>query len=333
MAHWWNASRWVLVGGGTKVDHSQFSIGDTSFHSAGSVAVDVYSTKRTVFVDQDSSSCFASVDPNSTCDWDEMFKSANVSFFFLDDSLSQNIIEYNLPRLGGPNLTAWCSYYAYVANADYTLDPSPATNYLSFVDVNIGLNISSGPVYVHPDWVLAAWSVARSGVVDADREVAINLVSALKSQFDSSQSENSRLNNTDYLPEFNLQNMFIFAQALSMVDFTTINTTEIKIANSDPDHPIFPAHVSLRVWAYGIESRTSKLGVAVALFGCLCVFFRSVLHIITRTEQRTTLEVIAAALECDNEGEFEGMESETEIAKVKFRISATDEGKMKFVPL
>jgi hypothetical protein len=124
-------------------------------------------------------------------------------------------------------------------------------------------------------------------------------------------------------------NNFAFAQALSMIDFTTTTTTS-RTPQNDPLHPILRVYASLRVWAYGINSRTSKLGVTVALFGCCVVLFRTVLSLITRIQKRSTLELIVAALENEPERALEGMESESEKGMVKFRMVAYEEGRLVF---
>ena len=67
-----------------------------------------------------------------------------------------------------------------------------------------------------------------------------------------------------------------------------------------------------------------------ALFDYCFVLFRTVLSLITRIQKRSTLELITAALENKPVGAFEGIESEREKGKVKFRMVAHGEGGLVF---
>jgi hypothetical protein len=166
--------------------------------------------------------------------------------------------------------------------------------------------------------------------VDGNRAAATYLLSALKGVVNTYNSTNGNYsyNDTTLTPlglVFDYNN-FAFVQALSMIDFTTTATTS-QTPKNDPLHPIFRVYASLRVWAYGIDSRTSRLGITVALFGCCFVLLCSVLSLITRIQKRSTLELVVTALENEPEGAFERMESESEKGKVKFRIVAHEEGR------
>jgi hypothetical protein len=315
---------------GVEAAQSQFAIGDASFDSAGSVSVNIYSTNRTIFLSQTAVACTKGLDTQvEDCPWDQLFAYPPSGNY----SLSHQLVEYNMPRLGGANLTICCDNYAYVSLSDYQLDPSPLTNPNNFVNLDVLANITSSPLYVHPDWTLVAWSVAKSGAVDGNRAAATYLLSALKGVVNTYNATNgSYAYNDTTLTPLGLvldYNSFAFAQALSMIDFTTTPTTS-RTPQNDPLHPILRVYASLRVWAYEIDSRTSKLGVTVALFGCCFVLFHTVLTLITRIQKRSTLELIAAALENEPEGAFEGMESESEKGKVKFRMVAYEEGRLVF---
>jgi hypothetical protein len=313
---------------GVEAAQSQFSIGDASSDSAGSVTVNIYSTNRTISQPpQTVAACAKVLDTQvQDCPWDEWFADPPPDNY----SLSHQLVEYNLPSVGGRNLTICCDNYAYLSLSDYQLDPSPLTNPTSFVYLDVLTNITSSPLYVHSDWTLAAWSVAKSGTVDGNRAAATYLLSALKGVVNTYNSTNGNYsyNDTTLTPlglVFDYNN-FAFVQALSMIDFTTTATTS-QTPKNDPLHPIFRVYASLRVWAYGIDSRTSRLGITVALFGCCFVLLCSVLSLITRIQKRSTLELVVTALENEPEGAFERMESESEKGKVKFRIVAHEEGR------
>jgi hypothetical protein len=310
---------------GVEAAQSQFSIGDASSDSSGSVSVNIYSTNRTVTPPV--ASCAKGLDVQiQDCYWDQWFADPSPSNYYL----SHQLVEYNLPRSGGRHLTVYCDNYAYLSHSDYQLDPSPLTNPTYLVNLDVLANITSSPLYVHPDWTLAAWSVAKSGTVDGNRAAATYLLSALKGVVNTYNPTNGNYSYNDTtstpLGLVLLYNDFAFAQVLSMIDFTSTTTTS-RTPRHDPSHPIFQVYASLRVWAYGIDSRTSKLGITVALFGCCFVLLYTVLSLITRIQKRSTLELMVTALENEPEGAFERMESESEKGKVKFRIVAHEEGR------
>lgn len=67
---------------------SQFSIEDTSFDSAGSVSVSIYSTNQTVFLDQTAAACVKGLDTQvQHCSWDQLFADPTLDNILLATSL------------------------------------------------------------------------------------------------------------------------------------------------------------------------------------------------------------------------------------------------------
>jgi hypothetical protein len=318
---------------GSGNSHSRFYVGDNTSESDENIEVDVYSTDRAVYLRSMSLPCSTSSGAAQSC-WNKLFVT-NSSDLANDLSFSQQIIQYSLPRFGEPNLWLWCENIVYLGLPDYTLDPDPRTNPLSIV----GMDHLPDPDYtkslnIHPDWILAAWSVGISGTVEAERPAAKNLVAAMKSAVNSApplfKNGTYGADSDKNLILFTLQHLFAVGQAMSIATYTITNTT--NVSTEDVFHPLLRVALSVYVWAYGLETRTSKMGFTVATVGCLVVLFRIYICLKTRNRQRSPTELIAAALEHEHRGELEGLNHEKEVAKVRFHVHADDRGKVRFVP-
>ncbi|KAH0536478.1 hypothetical protein FGG08_006659 [Glutinoglossum americanum] len=317
--------------------HSQFSIGNADIHSTGNVSVDVYSVLGGIFLNGSSLSCASPTESAQSCDWDIMF-SANPPSDVTEDPGNLQLVEYSSPSLLGSNATVWCLNIVNVTTLDYVIDVSPDANTLGLVTLNAPSVQGGGrqdTIQLHPDWILAAWAVPRSGTVDGDRAAALNSVRTFKAAANSQPP--ATLNDTALIPDpdmdpFFSQHYLVSLHAVSLVDFTTINVTESSAHTTDPSHPPLPVSRSLRVWSYGHESHTFKLGAAVSLFGCLCVLLRVAIGFFFTSRRRSTLKFLAAAMKYSPQGEFDGLEKESDWARVEVIVSHDDMGKVEFFP-
>ncbi|CAF9938755.1 MAG: hypothetical protein HETSPECPRED_001178 [Heterodermia speciosa] len=134
-----------------------------------------------------------------------------------------------------------------------------------------------------------------------------------------------------------LQNFiyFSFLQSLSMVSFDKANFTTPHKDPKDPAHPTLHYWAMVHVWAYGLDSRTSKFGVAVASLGGLIVLASTLLGLLVRRRQRSLTELIVAAIEHQHRGELDHANGDGEIA-AKFRYKIHEDrtdGRVRFVPI
>ena len=336
-----------------------------------------------------------------------------------------------------------------------TLDTSPVSNPNYLVQVDGIPDVQKAglqPVTVHPDWLLAAWSVGYDGILYSNRSAATNLLRGLEAYFsqtsfndqgdqfnytsaasspsattgspavvptgedesatrsaDASETQVSDFStaaetaaasssfasrqvnrrqeaattqapdtsassaaastsyttatttsalrpggyeDTDYLDGYyttsydfsndkatsDLENFiyFSFLQALSMVPFDKANMTAPNSkVKSDPAHPKLEYWAMVHVWAYGLDSRTSKFGVAVALTGCLCVIVSTILGLVVRRRQRSLTELIYAAIEHKHQGELAHANGDGELA-ARFRYKIVEDesdGRVYFRPI
>ena len=128
---------------------------------------------------------------------------------------------------------------------------------------------------------------------------------------------------------------FSFLQALSMVSFDKANFTTPHKDPKDPEHPTLHYWAMVHVWAYGLDSRTSKFGVAVASLGCLIVIASTLVGLLVRRRQRSLTELIVAAIEHQHRGELDHANGDGDIA-ARFRYKIHEDhmdGRVRFVPI
>ena len=115
-----------------------------------------------------------------------------------------------------------------------------------------------------------------------------------------------------------------YLQALSMVDYSK----DIVASNAtldDPSHPKLHYYAMVHVWAYGIDSRTSYLGVVVACAGMLCVVCSTILGLLSRRRQRSLTEITLAAIEHKHQGELADVRGDPEYAaRLRYRVRDDD---------
>lgn len=149
------------------------------------------------------------------------------------------------------------------------------------------------PLVISPDWFLAAWSVNRNGTVPGTRQIARELSRVLRLCWDD-PSEINTLQLISY-------HVYPLGQAMSMVNYhfhqqTTPDPSQTPSSSykeeADPAHPIFVTYAQLHVWAWGLSGRTSKLGVVIAIAGCICVVVRLLLGIGHARREHSPVEIL-----------------------------------------
>ncbi|KAG6988936.1 hypothetical protein G7Y79_00067g095510 [Physcia stellaris] len=128
---------------------------------------------------------------------------------------------------------------------------------------------------------------------------------------------------------------FSFLQSLSMVTFNKTNVTAPGPKHEDLAHPTLSYWAMVHVWGYGIDSRTSKFGVAVTSVGCVVVLASTIVGLLVRRRQRSLTEIIVAAIEHKHMGELDHAGGDGELA-ARFRYKIQEDpsdGRVRFVPL
>ena len=317
--------------------------------SVGRTLVDVYFSDKAVYFNTTTdfgsgmAECYKDSGQNQgksapSCDWDKIFSTEMPSFLANSSSNVQNTEYY--PATAASNSSSrhvFCDSIAVLGFTTYSLDASLITN----PDRTVLLGSFPAPedlpsVVFDPTWILAAWSVNPGSSVDSSRAMVINMQRTIQSlqDLDLSSLNNSQLANfsgTNDQNEFMSLHSLTVLQAMSMVDYNFTNATTFKGASTA--QPVLGTSISIRVWAFGITSRTAILGVVVSIAGILVVLGRLVLALVTRTkDDHSDLELLVAALEYTNLGDFAGLHHERDQGRVRYQILENSEGKAVFVP-
>ncbi|MCJ1467380.1 hypothetical protein MMC07_006004 [Pseudocyphellaria aurata] len=311
-------------------DWSNFTLANPIPGQNNITVYSMYSENSVYFNDTDDfgsgiSSCLGRNVTN--CDWDTIFNQ-DPPQDLRNTSKNVGITVYSSH---GPNHdVVWCEQVAYLGFANYQSDLA-----LSFASFGLDLvqlnNISMAPLdnismdpldapplHVSPRWLLAAWSVDVGGTVNGSRAMVQRLARLIPGLLTTPATTNI----TDDQLEFSLLHMYAIGQAMSMVNYYFVNATEADPSvHPDADHPYLYRFSTLRVWAFGLSGRTSRLGVAVVLAGSVCALLRLLLGFSVVRHQHSPVELFVAALEHQYQYEFDDLHHEKDWAKVRYRIS------------
>ena len=323
--------------------------------SVGRTLVDIYFSDKAVYFNGTTdfgsgiAACYNDSLANKgqsapSCDWDKIF-ATEMPGYLATSSGNLLVTEYYLDSAAstGSPRRVWCDAVTILGFTSYSLDPSVVSNPQSTVLLGSFPDPGGNPpsLVLDPSWILAAWSVNPNSSVDSDRTVAAHLQRTIQSwadldftNFSSSDIANFEFSNAQ--SEFMTLQTLLLLQALSLVDynFTDLTTSNNKVSASDAQ-PVFTLSISVRVWAFGIHSRTSILGAVVSILGILVVLFRLGLALVWPSNSKddpSETELLVAALEHTYQGEFEGLRQEKDQARVRYQIVENGGGKVSFIP-
>jgi len=315
-----------------------FSLGDSNTTGINDTVVYSYFSDKAMFFNESTdfgSGIKTCLGPNAdNCNWEAIF-ATEVDPTLRNSSVNLLVTEYTSPLRPTLESQIICEAVIYSSFPTYSVDTSPSVNPQRLTSMH-GLpsetdkdfNTTSLPV--SPDWLLAAWSVSDNGVVSRERLVGKWMARTLPSMFYNYDYYNP---NTDQY-YFTFLHTYIMTQSLSMVNYKYTNDTASAPGDSkglESAQPLLSKWATLRVWAYGLTGRTAKLGVVVTTLGCICVLLRLILAIALRIRhEHSTVELFVAALEHHPTNEFEHLEDERKMAKVRY-IMEDGQGKPRFV--
>lgn len=311
-----------------------FHVGDADAEQGQATIITSFATDATFFNDttdfgSNIRDCVRSDAEAAQCDWDHIF-SVEMPDELRSTTKNTLAIEYALSHPATPNNRVWCDSHVHVGFPTYTFDMSMISNPLNLVQLNHlpAVGPDDLPEVFNPLWSLAAWSVGDDGTVPGNRSVAQELLKVLPGLFDEPD---------DFLlqyaqQKFYLLHQYTLGQALSMVTYLAGNVSDPEFI-ATASGPTFHRYATLRVWAYGLSDNTSMLGVAVAFLGASCVCCRLILAIIYKfRHEHSTVQMFVAALNHKSQGEFEGLDDEQQLARVRYQLIEDDVGNPMFVP-
>ena len=320
----WNSSNALsqfTVGQDEQLDDSSVEVVVTNaYHSDKAVMI-----KSTFTPGVDIPACL----PNGTlpssndCDWDTFFSqtpAAGLPSNMTDELTNSFIIENTVST--DPAIRLVIEVFLYVGFTTYSTDASiydPSWGIATIDTFPTNLK----PMTLNSAWLLAAWSTNN------DTNVSVWRISSRQLQKTISNLH-ATLAKNHIIPDDDLDNLYWYLlsfytalQAASLVNFDTTdpNSDGLNLAPDDSTHPQLWKQVRRQVWAYGYDSRTSKLGIAVLIVGILCTITRSILALWTRTRLRSPVELLVAAMKHHPRGEFDlAGNSEIKMSRVRFEI-------------
>lgn len=313
---------------------ASFSLGEADSPHGQAQVIASFATDATFFNEtadfgSNVQDCLRSDADAARCDWDRVF-STPMPESLRNSTKNSVVVEYALPHPSTPNNRVWCDSRVHIGFPTYTLDMSVVSNPLHIVQLNHlpVLTSDTVPEVFNPSWYLAAWSVGYDGTVPGNRSIAQELLQTLPASFQDTGDYASDLAQR----KFYLLHQYTLGQALSMVSylFDTVGNGDTAGPLSGP---VFHRYATVRVWAYGFSDNTSMLGVAVAFLGGMCVLFRLLLAIMYKfSHEHSTVQMFVAALNHKSQGEFEGLDDEQQMARVRYQLMEDDVGNPMFVP-
>jgi hypothetical protein len=248
-------------GGDSQSSSVAFTIQDAVLGE--NLSVSVYTTNKAAYLSHPE--CYNGA---GSCDWDAIFSAAppqdrlNVSGY-------QMTFEYTSQEADSP---IWCSAAAFLGFASYIVDPSPLSNIINMVQIDLitddpngNSDTAAAALNINPDWILAAWSVNSGGVVNGYRDAAILAITTSISYFE---------NGDESALDFTSIHRYSVIQALSFLPYNTTQPSD-----STPSSYYLGASATVQLWKFGLDSRTARLGAAIVIIGCLCVGARTALYL------------------------------------------------------
>lgn len=276
-----------------------------------------------------SKNCLDSNTVNQTfCNWDAFFNMTTKTPRVAPRSKLVNTlqIDWDMRDIAGkPNtITFAIDFVVFQTFADYLLNPDELTNPLLQIDTQIRQDQTWGlhplvPIAIDPAWTLAAWAVAPRGVIDVERSAASRLQRLVDLFYQTPNSSDQDYNLFEERWWLNSIAFMPIMQTLSLIEFDTLPATADE-DDSDPAKLLLKRNARVYVWAYNISSRTGYFGIAVVSCGIVVVLLEVYLGMRDRRIFRSPTQLLVAALEHPNAGEFHGWNRDRDISRVSFRL-------------
>ena len=252
------------------------------------VSVSIYSASVSLELTNSTSEC-ATMN-HCRWDWDTIFsKSQNPPGTRISGPRQMSEYTSDIPTSANSTsrYSILCHSKTILGFANYILNPSPFSNILRLVELNLdetSNSIASAPqLFIHPDWNLAAWTVNQNGWVLGSRGCARRLITAFQNWITKNGDKSQAV------LDFANIHRFIALQGLSMVPF---ETTTKQPSDANASHKELKSKGMVQVWKYSLDSRSSRFGVVVAMLGCICVLVRTWLYWVYKEDVKDATEIM-----------------------------------------
>ncbi|KAL9612034.1 MAG: hypothetical protein Q9167_003360 [Letrouitia subvulpina] len=312
-----NLTRCVRMGEGLNSTNANATFYIEGDEETSYVEVCAYFSDQGLYIqseDIDRAGCFGD---GPHCEWEDLVRMKNNDPIL--NKFSTNLLVIEMYADGHRAIFEFVTCLTF---ATYTLDTSLSSNPLYLVQT-YGLPNNDNPssIIVHPDWLLAAWSVDEFGTIPFSRSVSSTVVRGLR---DIGNNESMALVDMEL---FVIQSYF---QSLSMVTYDFYNGSETR--QHDESARSLSHCRQIYVWTFGLHSRTARLGIVVVSIGVVVCLLQVTLSLIRPPHQRSFTELLAAAMSYQHKGELsetnDGEEKHT--GKIPYTMGPRDDGSFKF---
>jgi hypothetical protein len=184
----------------------------------------------------------------------------------------------------------FCETQVFLNFSTYSIDTSQPSG-LNLVNMEIqSKDPSAIPIFIHPDWMLAGWSVDRGGTVASSRVSSKQMASSLNSSLVAYETADPK----GVAGAVGTIHSAVLHLTLTLVDY--YSTPEPPSILADPSRPHLKAFARAQLWSYGFESRTSRLGAFVVIAGCILVVAQTCVGLVMRTPRKSAVQFVAIAL-------------------------------------
>ena len=288
------------------------------------VTVEIWSSDRAVFLPNNTlptwfpESCLNPKKLNgTTCDWNRFFDPSTSPPELVNRTENAVTMEYTMQG-GNSSVVMVADFVAFRAFTTYTIDPFPFSNPLSIIQTD-NLPDTGTNFAIDPAWLLAGYSTLEGGSLLANRTTTALLLDVM-TRLLANPTDGVVLGLSDNDWKIDMVTFLPIINTLTMIDHSTTPVPQ-GYKSEDVDKPVLTRNARMYVWAYGLGSRTSYLGAAVAIAGVMVVVWQSVLGFFDRRRYRSPTQLVVAALEHAPRGEFEGKQhDEKAMARVRFHI-------------
>uniref|UniRef100_A0A093Y158 Uncharacterized protein n=1 Tax=Talaromyces marneffei PM1 TaxID=1077442 RepID=A0A093Y158_TALMA len=288
-------------------------------NSSTTMQVDVYSADRAILLNTTTYGCLN----GANCDWNSLF-AEEPDPAFRNQTINLQVTEYNLT--GYP--TAYCFTSAFARVPTYSYIPTNPSNPSAASPITMddsqfgGIDsyVHEDPMILNPNWMLLAWSVDINGTVPHNSSAANILVSTYQKISPFVEGLSS------------IHNLAV-SRSLFFLQYSAVNATSTSLNYTT--NPILDRRISVYVWSYGLQSRTSKLAAVFAIFGCLIVLVKFAVGLVIQPDQRSFLDMLVGALGQAPPQDVIGISEMTanDVAKRRVQIGGEKWAKFKFVHL
>ena len=320
------------LGWNTTTESLSFTI-DKAQQVNMTVDVQAYWSDKALYLDDDNDPCFpnGTLPAGSNCDYDTKF--ANVPSLDEEDNTTDMFVtEWALPSAASPENVIVVEFFPAFGFATYSIDVTQIYPSLSSAMVPQPPGPSSlQSVAIHPAWYLAAWGVDNGGDVSPYGDAGFIMQDSIVENMQNPSQ--SGVNGYIEGERFLWTALYSMAQAASFIPYSTTPTPD-DTTNLPSEKPLLWSNVYNQVWGWSTDSRTSKLGIVVAVLGAVTVLVRSILLITVRAKERSSLQILVTALEHRHQGELAHAEEETELARTRYQLLEDEDAeKMLLMPV